>query len=63
MKALNKEGVRTSTRDGGTLIEYEDEDPQIRRDYEATVTRRGGMMQMPKEVYQRLQSASADGRM
>ncbi len=63
VKALNKEGVRTSTRDGGTLIEYEDEDPQIRRDYEATVTRRGGMMQMPKEVYQRLQSASADGRM
>jgi mannose-6-phosphate isomerase-like protein (cupin superfamily) len=52
VKALNKEGVRTSTRDGGTLIEYEDEDPQIRRDYEAAVTRHGRMMQMPNEVYQ-----------
>lgn len=50
-KALNKEGVRTSTREGGTLIEYEDEDPQIRRDYEAGLNREGVAMQMPTFVY------------
>lgn len=50
-KALNKEGVRTSTREGGTLIEYEDEDPQIRRDYEAMVKKAGIAMEMPRVVY------------
>lgn len=50
-KSLNKEGVRTSTREGGTLIEYEDEDPQIRRDYEAALREEGVSMQMPTFVY------------
>ena len=50
-KSLNKEGVRTSTREGGTLIEYEDEDPQIRRDYEAALRRESVSMQMPSIMY------------
>jgi len=50
-KSLNKEGVRTSTREGGTLIEYEDEDPQIRRDYETSLRAEGVSMQMPPIVY------------
>jgi len=51
VRALNKEGVRTSIRDGGTLIEYEDEDPQIRHDYEAEVRRGGISPQMPGFSY------------
>lgn len=47
VKALVREGVRTSTKEGGTLIEYEDEDPQIRRDYEAALKKDGVSMQMP----------------
>lgn len=50
-KALNKEGVATSVREGGTLIEYEDEDPQIRRDYEAELATEGISIQMPEVVY------------
>jgi len=50
-KSLNKEGVRTSTREGGTLIEYEDEDPQIRRDYEAALRKESVSMQMPSIMY------------
>jgi oxalate decarboxylase/phosphoglucose isomerase-like protein (cupin superfamily) len=50
-KAINKEGVRTSVREGGTLIEYEDEDPQIRLDYEAALKNTGVSMDMPKVVY------------
>jgi mannose-6-phosphate isomerase-like protein (cupin superfamily) len=51
VKALNKEGVRTSTREGGTLIEYADEDPRIRRDYEARLRHAGIAPQMPAAVY------------
>lgn len=51
-QALNREGVVTSVREGGTLIEYEDEDPQIRRDYEAELKKDGIPMQMPNVVYQ-----------
>ena len=40
-RAINKEGVRTSTREGGTLIEYEDEDPQMRIDFEAAINKLG----------------------
>ncbi|MBI4489321.1 MAG: hypothetical protein HY694_09575 [Deltaproteobacteria bacterium] len=50
-KALNREGVRTSTREGGTLIEYEDEDPQIRYDYEADLRKEGISLQMPGFTY------------
>jgi oxalate decarboxylase/phosphoglucose isomerase-like protein (cupin superfamily) len=50
-KAINKEGVRTSIREGGTLIEYEDEDPQIRSDFEAAIARVGVPMEMPVFTY------------
>ena len=32
---------RTSIREGGTLIEYEDEDPQFRVDFEAAIKKLG----------------------
>ena len=50
-RALNKAGVRTSTREGGTLIEYEDEDPQIMKDYAAAVGAEEIPLQMPKINY------------
>jgi oxalate decarboxylase/phosphoglucose isomerase-like protein (cupin superfamily) len=50
-RAINKEGVRTSTREGGTLIEYEDEDPQIRIDFENAIGKIGVPMEMPQFVY------------
>lgn len=50
-KAINKEGVRTSFREGGTLIEYEDEDPQIRLDFEAALSARGVAPEMPPFRY------------
>jgi oxalate decarboxylase/phosphoglucose isomerase-like protein (cupin superfamily) len=50
-RAINKEGVRTSIRDGGTLIEYEDEDPQIRTDFETALRRAGVELQMPSFAY------------
>lgn len=50
-KALNRAGVSVSTREGGTLIEYEDEDPQIRTDYEAEIKAAGVPSQMPTFKY------------
>jgi oxalate decarboxylase/phosphoglucose isomerase-like protein (cupin superfamily) len=50
-RAINKEGVRISIREGGTLIEYEDEDPQIRKDFLAAVQRAGVGMEMPQCDY------------
>ena len=50
-KAINKEGVRTSIREGGTLIEYEDEDPQIRRDFEAAIEKVAIPTEMPLFQY------------
>ena len=41
----------TSVRDGGTLIEYEDEDPEIRRRYEAALKQTGVPCQMPPVRY------------
>lgn len=43
-----EDGAQISVRDGGTLIEYEDEDPQIRRNYEAALKANGLVCQMPK---------------
>lgn len=40
-------GVFISVREGGTLIEYEDEDAEIRRNYEAELKRRGIPCAMP----------------
>jgi hypothetical protein len=44
-------GVYVSYRDGGTLIEYEDEDPRIRIDYEASLKKNGIASQMPPFTY------------
>ncbi len=44
-------GIAISIRDGGTLIEYEDEDPAIRREYEAALARNGIPCEMPAVVY------------
>ncbi len=49
--ALNRAGVRTSTREGGTLIEYEDEDPEIRSDYITGLRAEGIALQMPQVSY------------
>ena len=43
--------MRTSIREGGTLIEYEDEDPQIRKDFEASIKKVGVPMEMPQFNY------------
>jgi hypothetical protein len=40
-----------SIRDGGTLIEYEDEDPQIRQDFEASLRANGIASEMPPVRY------------
>jgi len=40
-----------SDREGGTLIDYEDEDPQIRRDFEQTLQARGITCTMPAVAY------------
>jgi oxalate decarboxylase/phosphoglucose isomerase-like protein (cupin superfamily) len=50
-RAVNKEGVRTSVREGGTMIEYEDEDPQIRKDFETAIQNAGAPMAMPEFQY------------
>lgn len=46
-KAGKMEGVMISQREGGTLIEYEDEDPEIRRLYEKELKKLGVKMEMP----------------
>lgn len=53
-RALNKEGVRASVRDGGTMIEYEDEDPQIEKDFVAALKKNGVAMEMPPLAYRAL---------
>ena len=44
-------GVYVSYRKGGTLIEYEDEDPRIREDFEAEMKRKGLKSEMPDFKY------------
>jgi len=44
--AAIRAGVYTSVKQGGTLIEYDDEDPEIRRTYEAELTRKGIALDM-----------------
>ncbi|HKZ50281.1 MAG TPA: hypothetical protein VJ256_00785 [Dehalococcoidia bacterium] len=48
-----EEGVMVSIREGGTLIEYEDEDPEIRRRYEEALRPEGMKCEMPSVVYRR----------
>jgi hypothetical protein len=44
-------GTAISIRDGGTLIEYEDEDPAIRKTYEEALAANGLRCDMPEAVY------------
>jgi quercetin dioxygenase-like cupin family protein len=53
-RTINKDGVRTSVREGGTMIEYEDEDPQIRLDFGATIAKVAVPMEMPQFEYAEL---------
>ena len=46
-----EDGVMASIRDGGTLIEYEDQDPQIRKDFEASLAANGIASEMPPVRY------------
>ena len=46
-----KLGTMTSTRDGGAMIDYEDEDPQIRRDFEEALKKAGIKSTMPEVAY------------
>jgi len=39
--AAIRAGVYTSVKQGGTLIEYTDEDPEIRRAYQAELANKG----------------------
>ena len=40
-----------SLREGGTLLEYEDEDPRVRRDFEEALRKEGIESAMPPVVY------------
>jgi hypothetical protein len=44
-------GVFISVKEGGTLIEYEDEDPEVRCLYEAEIKKRGIDLDMPPVQY------------
>jgi hypothetical protein len=45
------EGVLASVAAGGTMIEFADEDPEIRRRYQEALARAGVPYQMPKELH------------
>ena len=47
-RAQTKNGVMTSTAEGGTMIDFEAEDPQIRRDYLESLERNGVAFDMPE---------------
>jgi len=47
----NREGPTTSLREGGTLIEYEDEDPEIRREFVERCKKNGVECHMPPITY------------
>ncbi|MBI4525190.1 MAG: cupin domain-containing protein [Deltaproteobacteria bacterium] len=47
------DGVYISVKDGGTMIEYEDEDPEIRRQYEAALKKNAVPCKMPPVKYSR----------
>ncbi|MFC2060007.1 cupin domain-containing protein [Chloroflexota bacterium] len=46
-----EDGFFISTREGGTMIEYEDEDPEIRNRFEAALKKEGVQCTMPPVVY------------
>ena len=41
-----------STAEGGTLLEYEDEDPLVRRRFRSALTANGVDNKMPDELYE-----------
>ena len=47
----NREGPTTSLREGGTLIEYEDEDPEVRRGFLEECKKNGVEARMPPITY------------
>jgi oxalate decarboxylase/phosphoglucose isomerase-like protein (cupin superfamily) len=49
--AGSHDAVMTSIREGGTLIDYEDEDPEIRRRFEAALAAKGIPSGMPPVAY------------
>jgi hypothetical protein len=46
-----REGPTTSLREGGTVIDYEDEDPEIRIRFEEALRREGVPCKMPAVTY------------
>lgn len=52
-RSRGEEMVYTSVKEGGSLINYEDEDPEIRRRFEEALRKSGVEMQMPAVVYSR----------
>jgi hypothetical protein len=44
-------GVLVSTREGGSLLDYADEDPKIREDYLTALLANGLEADMPEELY------------
>ena len=42
-----------SSREGGTLIDYEEEDPQVRKDFEQFITAKGIPLKMPPVTYRK----------
>ncbi|HLY64485.1 MAG TPA: cupin domain-containing protein [Chloroflexota bacterium] len=50
-KRRDLEGVLVSIRNGGTMIDHEDEDPQIRQRFEAELRRNGVGCTMPPVTY------------
>ena len=46
-RAQTKNGVMTSTAEGGTMIDFEAEDPQVREDYEEALAKNGVKLDMP----------------
>jgi hypothetical protein len=39
-------------QEGGRLLDYEDEDPEVRRQYQAELARTGVEFDMPDEIYE-----------
>lgn len=48
---INVQDYRKSIREGGPVIRHEDEDPQIRRDFEEACAQKGVQCTMPPVVY------------
>ncbi|MBM2811966.1 MAG: hypothetical protein HW416_2725 [Chloroflexi bacterium] len=52
MAGHEERAMMVSTQEGGTLLEYEDEDPAVRERFEAALTRNGVESQMPPSLYE-----------